>query len=141
MTRRRGKLSSNKVNEMPKLLPLKDFRARRRVLTKEDFAWPGADISPQDPIDRETWEKLTTLPTDVSIETSDHNGTGLMNLYFLSSTWTEAIAVPIEGEPYPPEMLCAVHSLTRFLPTVRRLRSQRVGACCNRLRLRKSQAS
>jgi hypothetical protein len=27
--------------KVPKLLPLRDFRARRRVLTKEDFAMPG----------------------------------------------------------------------------------------------------
>ena len=102
-----GNCARAKVDQMPKLLPLKDFRARRRVLTKEDFALPGIDISPQDPINRKTWERLTTLPTDVAIQTSDHNGTRLKNLYFLWGAWIEAIAIPIEGEPYPPDMMCA----------------------------------
>jgi hypothetical protein len=69
------------------------LRARRRVLTKDDFALPGDDIPPQDPIDRETWEYITTLPTDVAIQTSDHNGSKLKNLHILCSQWIELIEI------------------------------------------------
>jgi hypothetical protein len=43
---------------VPELLPLKDFRARRRVLTKEDFAIAGDDVPPQDLIAKSTWKEL-----------------------------------------------------------------------------------
>jgi hypothetical protein len=86
---------------MSKLMPLTDFRARRRVLTADDFALGGDDVPPQDLIDRKTWEGLTTLPTDVSIRTSDHNGTRLRILYSLGSHWLEAMGPPGE-EGFPP---------------------------------------
>ncbi len=82
---------------MSKLMPLHDFRARRRVLVAEDFAYGGDDIPPQDLIDRYTWEGLTTLATDVAIRTSDHNGTRLKLLYTLWGHWLRAMPVPTEG--------------------------------------------
>jgi hypothetical protein len=32
-----------------RFLPLKDFRARRRVLTERDFAFGGDEVTPQGP--------------------------------------------------------------------------------------------
>ena len=57
-------------------------------------------MSPQDPIDQDTWEALTTLPTDVAVQTSDHNGTRLKHLYVLWGIWAEAIDVPTGGETH-----------------------------------------
>ncbi len=85
---------------MSKLLSLKDFRARRRVLSADDFAFGGEDVSPRDPIDEYTWKGLTTLPTDVSIRTSDQNGKRLRILYSLWGHWLQAIDPPNEdGSP------------------------------------------
>jgi hypothetical protein len=77
---------------VPKHLPLKDFRARRRVLVG------GDQVPPRDLIGKSIWEKLTTLPTDVAVQTSDHQGTRLKRLYFLSTLWVKAIRLPGDGE-------------------------------------------
>jgi hypothetical protein len=90
-----------------KLLPLEDFRARRRVLTADDFAIGCDEVSPRDLIDQDTWERLTTLPTDVAIQTSDHHGAQLKLLYVLGSLWVEAIDLPKNGETYENDMTLA----------------------------------
>jgi hypothetical protein len=92
---------------VPKFLPLKDFRARRRILTKDDFACPDDDVSPQDPIDQGTWEKLTTLPTDVAIQRSDHNGTRLKHLYDLRGLWLEEFDASRDGKTSENDMMLA----------------------------------
>jgi hypothetical protein len=89
---------------VPKLLPLKDFRARRRVLTADDYADPGDEVSPRDLIEQDTWEYLTTLPTDVAVQTSDHHGTQLKILYALCSLWIKAIDLPKNGETHQNDM-------------------------------------
>ena len=76
---------------MPKYLPPDDFRARRKVLQPEDFAIGGDDCPPTDLIDQGTWEELTTLTTDVAIQTSDHNGTALKELNILWGVWITVI--------------------------------------------------
>jgi hypothetical protein len=91
---------------VPKLLPLKDFRARRRVLTADDFAI-GCDVSPRDLIDQDTWEGLTTLPTTVAIETADHHGAQLKLLSGLWSLWVKVIDLPKNGETYENNMTVA----------------------------------
>lgn len=82
---------------MSRFLSLNDFRAKRRILTKDDFALGGDDVPPSDLIDQDTWNGLTTLPTDVSIRTSDHNGKKLHQLYTLWGDWLEAIPTPEDG--------------------------------------------
>lgn len=77
---------------MTKYLPLSDFRARRKVLEPEDFAISGKDYPPTDLIDKETWEELTTLTSDVAIQTSNHNGTILRELSSLWEVWITAIS-------------------------------------------------
>src|SRR5690349_9725171 len=92
---------------MPRLLPLKDFRARRRVLTADDYAiWIGEEGPPRDLIQQSTWESLTTLPTDVAIQTSNHHGTQLKQLYFLDGLWVEAMD-PKNGGTYHNNMTFA----------------------------------
>ena len=95
---------------MSKFLPLKDFRARRRVLSPEDFAIGGIDVLPTDLIGQSTWKRLTTLPTDVAVQTSNHHGNQLKLLYVLWSLWGEAIDVPEDDATYESDMT--------FVPTL-----------------------
>ncbi len=77
---------------MPRRLPDSDFRARRRVLTREDFAYaPGPEPPASDKIDRPTWEGIVTLPGDVAVRTSKHHGTALKQLHELWGAWIESI--------------------------------------------------
>lgn len=81
---------------MVKRLPLTDFRAVRLILEPDDFAL-GEEVPeppPSDLIDKEVWDSLTTLPGDVAIKTSDHNGKRLSTLNTLSGIWIEAIGDP-----------------------------------------------
>jgi len=43
---------------------------------------------PTNPVDKTTWHGIVDLPDDVSIRTSNHQGTILKELYALQSTWT-----------------------------------------------------
>jgi hypothetical protein len=92
---------------MPKLLSLKDFRARRQVLTDDDFGLSGQNLPPRDQIDQETWKALTTLPTDVAIRSSDHDGTRIRDLYLLCCSWQEAIEIPKDDGTWKPSMVWA----------------------------------
>jgi hypothetical protein len=77
---------------MPKLLPTTDFRARRVVLTDNDFAIaPKRPDRPTDIIDRATWKSIVILPDDVAIRTSNHHGTSLAQLHDLSGVWIECV--------------------------------------------------
>jgi hypothetical protein len=52
---------------MPRKLPDYDFRARRVVLTRGDFAWaPKPEPLPSDRVDKATWSSIVTLPDDVA---------------------------------------------------------------------------
>jgi hypothetical protein len=74
---------------MVKPLDTADFRAIRIVLEPDDFA--VSDDKPDKPTDlveKETWHGIVDLPDDVSIQTSNHQGAVLKELYTLQSTWT-----------------------------------------------------
>lgn len=59
-----------------------DFRARRYILEKKDFALvEGRYPGPVDLIPRATWKSIIGLPDDVSIRTSDRFGTELKKLW------------------------------------------------------------
>ena len=81
---------------MSKKLPLSDFRAVRRVLEPNDFALSDdkPDPPPSDQISKKTWFGITTLPDDVAIRTSDHNGKVLGEVYWLWGRWIEATGEP-----------------------------------------------
>lgn len=58
-----------------------DFRARRFMLEKPDFAWaPGKYSGPTNLIDEDTWISIVALPDDVSIRTSDKYGSQLAQM-------------------------------------------------------------
>src|SRR5271156_279283 len=76
---------------MPKLLPDDDFRAKRVVLTREDFAYaPKLSSPPSDVICSATWESIVTLPDDVAVRTSNYHGTALRQLNDLWGAWIES---------------------------------------------------
>ena len=60
---------------MPRFMPPSDFRARRRVLLKSDFALAcGPEQLLSDKIDKATWNHIVTLPDDVAVRTTNHLG-------------------------------------------------------------------
>jgi hypothetical protein len=73
---------------MSRVMPLSDFRARRRVLLKSDFAVaPTRDQRPTDKIGKDTWNHIFTLPDDVAVRTTNHNGTAVTAISDLSYEW------------------------------------------------------
>jgi hypothetical protein len=75
---------------MPKFLPDSDFRARREVLVRADFAYaPRAKMPPSDVIDEGTWKSIVMLPDDVAVRTSDYHGKTLRQLNDLWGAWIE----------------------------------------------------
>jgi hypothetical protein len=73
---------------MPKFLPTSDFRAKRRILLKSDFALAeGREQPPSDKIDKATWNHIVTLPDDVAVRTTNHHGTVIKQISDLSHEW------------------------------------------------------
>lgn len=61
-----------------KPLDASDFRAKRFMLEKDDFALAGTDYpGPTDLIDEETWKSIIVLPDCVTIRTTDKYGSQL----------------------------------------------------------------
>lgn len=89
---------------MAKQLALTDFRAVRRVLEPEDFALGAEqpDPPPSDSISEESWTGIMSLPDDVAIRTSDHNGKALGQVYWLWGKWIEAIGETSEVPMFDP---------------------------------------
>jgi hypothetical protein len=93
---------------MPRFLSTSDFRARRRVLTRSDFGIaPNPEPRPSDLIDKKNWQSLVTLPDDVAVRTSSHQGTTLTQLNELSSAWLFSTRMPPHRERMSPVMLDA----------------------------------
>ena len=77
---------------MSKLMPLSDFRARRRVLMRRDFGYaPRPAPPPSDLIDKATWNSIVTLPDDVGVRTSNYHGTTIKQLDDLWRAWIECV--------------------------------------------------
>ena len=77
---------------MPTLVPDSDFRARRIVLTRSDFAYaPKPAPPPSDLIDKETWDSIVTLPDDVAMRTTNYHGTTIRQLHDLWGVWIECV--------------------------------------------------
>jgi hypothetical protein len=77
---------------MSKLMPLSDFRARRRVLMRRDFGYAPRPAPPRsDLIDKATWNSIVTLPDDVAVRTSNYQGTTLKLLDDLWGAWVECV--------------------------------------------------
>jgi len=87
---------------MPKFLTASDFRARRRVLLKSDFALTeGRSPRPSDKIDKATWNHIVILPDDVAITTTNHHGRAIKQISDLAHEWvlhcneTDQIMFPV----------------------------------------------
>ncbi len=75
---------------MPKRMPLTDFRARRTVLLRSDFAIaPKPAPPPSDLIEESIWNSIVILTDDVAIRTSNYHGTTLKQLNDLWGAWVE----------------------------------------------------
>lgn len=97
---------------MSRLLPLQDFRARRKVLVRSDFAYaPNPPRRPSDRIDRNTWHHLMVLPDDVAIRTSNHHGTELQQFTELTGAWIESVDMHTNPRLIDPVMLDAFDDL------------------------------
>jgi len=76
---------------VPRVLPSTDFRAKRVVLTRADFAYaPKPEPLPSDLVRKGTWQSIVTLPDDVAVRTSNHQGTSLAQLNDLWGAWVES---------------------------------------------------
>jgi hypothetical protein len=75
---------------MPSFLPETDFRARRTVLIREDFAYaPKPAPPPSDLIDKATWDSIVTLPDDVAVRSTNYHGTTVRQLHDLWEAWVD----------------------------------------------------
>jgi hypothetical protein len=86
---------------MAKRLSLRDFRAVRWTLEERDFGLVRGRTrrASRDRIDEPTWKSITSLPDHVAIETSNHFGTVLRDLYSLCGAWTGTFAPLEKGGP------------------------------------------
>jgi hypothetical protein len=65
-----------------------DFRARRYLFEKKDFALAeGEYAGPTNLIDKSTWTSIVALPDDVSIRTSDKYGSQLEKIWDYWGMW------------------------------------------------------
>jgi len=93
---------------MSRYLPITDFRARRKVLVRRDFAIAEKpQPRPADFIDEKVWRSIVTLPDDVAIRTSNHHGKTLAQLDALNSAWIFSMRMPPYREKMSPVMLDA----------------------------------
>jgi len=93
---------------MPKYLPESDFRARRRILRRSDFAHaPGPERPASDLVAVNVWQSIVTLPDDVAIRTSNHHGVILAQLDALNGAWLYSMRMPPYRERMSPVMLDA----------------------------------
>ena len=77
---------------MPRRLPSKDFRARRIVLVRGDFAYAPKPAEPAtDLIDEATWNSIVTLPDDVAVRTTNYHGTTIKQLHDLWGAWIDCL--------------------------------------------------
>jgi hypothetical protein len=80
---------------MPRKMRLDDFRARRTVLLRSDYAFaPGPQKRPRkDLIAEKTWEGIQILPDTVAILTSNGHGSDLALLSDLWGSWVETLEI------------------------------------------------
>ena len=75
-----------------KALPASDFRAKRLMLEKKDFAIaPGRYPGPTHLIRKKTWTSIISLPDDVSIRTSDRYGSQLNQMEEYGGIWARVV--------------------------------------------------
>lgn len=101
---------------MSRYLPITDFRARRKVLVRSDFGLAvNRQTAPSDLIDEKVWRSIVTLPDDVAIRTSNHQGKTLAQLDELNSAWVFSTRLPPHRERMSLAMLDATDELQAAL--------------------------
>lgn len=70
-----------------------DFRAHRKVLEPDDFALSDgkSDQPPTDLISADAWDGIMTLPDDVAIRTTNHEGSRVSLLHELWEGWISVL--------------------------------------------------
>jgi hypothetical protein len=83
-------------------LPADDFRRVRALFAPHLFADPGTghEIPPSDLVNREAWEGVIDLPTDVLLRTTSHEGSSVDVLHGLGSMWTFLTPMEEQQAPY-----------------------------------------
>jgi hypothetical protein len=110
-------------------LPEDDFRRARRYLAPWVFALPGGEEGkiyppPWDLIDREHWNNVMDLPTDVALKSSSYEGSQISRLDQLHSDWIFSWpdvgdapfmdeAVLLAGEEFDALVFSALHGWYR----------------------------
>src|SRR5260370_20538256 len=86
---------------MSKHMPLGDFRAIRTVLEEDDYALSSGtpEPTPSDLIPEDTWRRLTVLPDEVAVRTSNRHGTLLDILNQLAGTWSVCVGDSEHPDP------------------------------------------
>lgn len=74
-------------------LDLNDFRAQRSVLDPTDFALgeDEPDAPPTDIISEKAWSEIMSLPDDVVIRTTSHQGSRIQILHDLHTSWVRSM--------------------------------------------------
>ena len=89
-------------DHLMKPLDASDFRARRFMLEKDDFAQASGEYAgPTNLIDEGTWKSLVVLPDDVSVRTSDKYGSQLQTMWEYWGMWTRVVGgvQALSGKP------------------------------------------
>lgn len=83
-------------------LPETDFRRERMGLPDEAFAVGHAEplIPPTDLIDRKVWSHVISLPDDVALSTSSHQGSHINWIYSMYNQWSDATYLESRSGPY-----------------------------------------
>jgi hypothetical protein len=74
-----------------------DFRLARIALRPKDFGLVRNVSWRIDRIDSETWNGIQSLPDDVSLPTSDFQGSALRQQYKLCGAWVDGIGFRPDG--------------------------------------------
>jgi hypothetical protein len=91
---------------MPKVMPASDFRSRRRVLLRSDFAYaPKPAEPPTDKIDPKTWNHIVTLPDDVAVRTTNYHGTAIREILAFTDEWLNHC----EGDDFMSTVMLDAH--------------------------------
>jgi len=92
-----------------KPLRASDFRSRRLMLQKTDFALArGRYPGPTNLIEKGTWESIVSLPDDVSIRTSDKYGPQLHKMWEYWGTWVRVVLAVQDLSKDPTESPIAI---------------------------------
>lgn len=116
---------------MSQPLPLTDFRALRLVLGSSHDSAPAdeePDPLPHDQIGEQTWHRLMTQPSNISIATSEYHGSMLAVQDDLRAAWWDAHLAIVDA-PTDPILYREARRRSRHEVPLRRPASRRQDDC------------